>query len=336
MKKEIGKRNRRSFMLKTGGILLAIFMLLSPSSAFAADASYPTKPVRLIVPFDAGGTSDIVGRIFATELTKRLGKQVVVENRGGAGGTIGTAVAAKSPPDGYTLLLTSSAHPISFLVYKKLPYDYWNAFISVAKIGTGPNVLAVYAGLPVKSVKELIALAKEKPGKLLYSTAGVGGFQHLSSELFRMKAGIDLVAVHFKGGGPAVIDTIGGHSQISFASLIQNLPHIRSGKLKALGTGGAKRSVILPDVPTIAEAGVPGYEANNWWGIFVPAGTPPSIVGRLNKECSAILTSAETQKLFLNQGAEADYQGPEEFGKYIAAETSKFGPVIKQLGLTAQ
>ena len=225
--------------LRTLFVLLAALAFFSATVVSAAD-SYPSKPVRLIVPFDAGGTSDIVGRIFAAELTKRLGKQVVVENRGGAGGTIGTAVAAKSPPDGYTLLLTSSAHPISFLVYKKLPYDYWNAFVSVAKIGTGPNVLAVYAGLPVNSVKELIALAKEKPGKLLYSTAGVGGFQHLSSELFRMMAGIDLAAVHFKGGGPAVIDTIGGHSQISFASLIQNLPHIRSGKLKALGTGGAE------------------------------------------------------------------------------------------------
>jgi len=336
MKREISKPNRRSLLLKTGGILLAISMLLAPSSAVAAAASYPTKPVRLIVPFDAGGTSDIVGRIFATELTKRLGKQVVVENRGGAGGTIGTAVVANAPPDGYTLLLTSSAHPINFLVYKKLPYDYWNAFVTVAKIGTGPNVLAVYAGLPVKSVKDLIALAKEKPGKLIYSTAGVGGFQHLGSELFCMMAGIELAAVHFKGGGPAVIDTIGGHSQISFASLIQNLPYIRSGKLKALGTGGAKRTVILPDVPTIAEAGVPGYEASNWWGIFVPAGTPPSIVDRLNKECSAILTSAETQKLFLTQGAEADYLGPAEFGKFIAAETTKFTPVIKQLALTPQ
>ncbi len=198
MKEEISKSNMRSLFLKTDGILLAVSMLLAPSSAVA---SYPTKPVRLIVPFDAGGTSDIVGRIFATELTKRLGKQVVVENRGGAGGTIGTAVAANAPPDGYTLLLTSSAHPINFLVYKKLPYDYWNAFVAVAKIGTGPNVLAVYAGLPVKSVKELIALAKEKPGKLIYSTAGVGGFQHLGSELFCMMAGIELAAVHFKGGG---------------------------------------------------------------------------------------------------------------------------------------
>jgi tripartite-type tricarboxylate transporter receptor subunit TctC len=151
-----------------------------------------------------------------------------------------------------------------------------------------------------------------------------------------MMAGIELTAVHFKGGGPAAIDTMGGHSHISLASLIQNLPHIRSGKLKALGTGGAKRSLILPDVPTIAEAGVPGYEANNWWGIFLPAGTPPSIVDRLNKECSAILTSAEIQKLFLTQGAEADYLGPEKFGKFIAAETAKFTPVIKQLGLTAQ
>jgi tripartite-type tricarboxylate transporter receptor subunit TctC len=324
-------------LVRTVGVLLGLLLLIafSPSAAEPA-APYPTKAIRLIAPFDAGGTSDLVARVFAAELTKTLGKQVFVENRVGAGGTIGADVAANAKPDGYTLLLTSSAHPISYFIYKKLPYDYKNAFLPIAKVGSGASSLVVYPGLGVNSIKELITLAKEKPGQLFFSTAGVGGFQHMGMELFKLMAGIDIVAVHFKGGGAAIIDTMGGHSQIQFASLISHLSHIRSGKLKVLGTGGAKRTALLPDVPTIAEAGLPGFDMNNWWGVFVPAGTPAPIVEVLNKACATALNSPETKKEFLVQGVEVDHMGPAEFGKFVEAETVKYGKVIKQAGIVAQ
>jgi tripartite-type tricarboxylate transporter receptor subunit TctC len=304
-------------------------------SGIAAGQTYPSKAVRLIIPFPPGGSNDIVGRFIATKLTERLGKQVVADNRGGAGGVIGTEAAAKSDPDGHTLLVISSAYAINTSLYK-LPYDPVKAFSPVAKVGTGPNVFAVHPGVPVNSVKEFIALAKEKPGQLNFAAAGVGSFQHLGSELFKSLTGVDVGIVQFKGGGPAMIDVIGGHTHAALGSLIQFMPHIKSGKVKALGTGGAKRSVSLPDVPTIAEAGVPGYEANNWWGILAPAGTPRPIIDRLYKEISSILNSAETQKVFGDQGAEVDKLGPAEFGPYIVAETAKWGKVIKEANIKAE
>jgi len=319
----------RSLLLGTVALLLAL------STATAAADVYPSKPVRLIVPFPPGGSNDIVARMVATQLTERLGKQVIVDNRGGAGGVLGAEIAAKSPPDGYTLLLISSAYAINPSLYK-LPYDPAKAFVPVAILATGPNALSVFPGLPVKSVKELIALVREKPGQLNYAAAGVGSFQHLGSELFRIMAGVDIVGVQFKGGGPAMIDVVGGHTQVLIGSLIQALPHIRSGKLRVLGVGGSKRSPILPDVPTIAEAGVPGYEATNWWGIAAPAGTSPAIVDRLHRELSAILGSAETQKRFLDEGADVVHMSPAEFGAFIAAETAKWTRVVKEAGIRAE
>lgn len=301
----------------------------------AAAQSYPTKPVRLIIPFPPGGSNDIVGRLIAAQLSERLGKQVIVDNRAGAGGVVGSEVVAKSSPDGYTLLLISSAHAINASLYK-LPYNHEKAFVPIAKLGSGPNVLTVHPGVPVNSIKDLIALAKKKPGELIMSSAGVGTFSHLGDELFKTLTGIDVMIVQFKGGGPAMIDTIGGHSHIYTGSLIQQVPHIRSGKLKALGTGGAKRSPILPDVPTIAEAGVPGYEATNWWGIIAPAGTPKPIVERLDKELAGVVTSAEVQKRFQSEGADTDYLGQGEFGQFIAAETAKWGKIIKEANIKAE
>lgn len=319
-------------------ILIAACFGIAVSSARLAVAQtekYPSKPVRLIIPFPPGGSNDIVGRMIAASLTERLGAQVVVDNRGGAGGLIGTETAAKSQPDGHTLLLISIAYAFNPSLYK-LPYDPAKAFAAIAMLGTGPNVLAVFPGLPVKSVSELIALAKAKPGQLNYASAGVGTFQHLSTELFRILAGIEIVTVQFKGGGPATIDVIAGHTQISMGSLIQTLAHIRSGRLRALGTGGAKRTAVLPEVPTIAEAGVPGYEANNWWGILAPAGTPPAIVKRLHQELSVILSSVETQKRFSSEGAETIQMTPAEFGRFVAAETAKWARVVKEAGIRAQ
>jgi tripartite-type tricarboxylate transporter receptor subunit TctC len=274
--------------------------------------------------------------MIAAQLGDRLGQQVVVDNRGGAGGTIGTELAAKSQADGYTLLLISTAYAFNTSIYKKLPYDPAKSFVPVALLGSGPGVLVVNPALPVNSVAGLIAFAKERPGKLNNASAGVGSFQHLASELFRIQAGIEWLHVPYKGGGPAMVDLMGGQADASVGSLIQMLPHIRSGKLKALGTTGAKRSPVLPDVPTVAEAGVPGYEATNWWGFLAPAGTPPAIVERLHQEVAAVQASAETRRRFDTEGAEALQMSPAEFGAFITAETAKWARVVKEAGISAE
>src|SRR5882757_1087425 len=242
------------------GLVLALTAAATAQDNNAAK-DYPSKPVRLIIPFPPGGSNDVVGRVIATHLSDRLGKQVVVDNRGaGAGGVVGSEVAANAPRDGYTLLIISLAHAVNPWLYK-LPYDPIKSFTPIAILASGPNVLVVNPDLPVHSVKDLLAAAKEKPGQLQYASAGIGSFQHLGGELFKLMAGVNILHVPFKGGGPAMIDVIGGHTKVMFSSLVQTTPHIKSGKLRALGTGGAKRSPVLPDVPTIAEAGVPNYEA---------------------------------------------------------------------------
>ncbi len=319
-------KTTRSVML---ALLLALF------TAVAAAQSYPTKPVRLIIPFPPGGSNDVVGRMIAFQLAERLGRQVVADNQGGAGGIIGTDAAAKAAPDGHTLLLISVAYAFGASMYK-LPYDPATAFAPVALLGTGPVVLAVTAKLPVNSLKELIALAREKPGELNYASAGVGSFQHLASSLFKLQSGLDIVHIPFKGGGPAMMDVIAGNTQIAIGSLIQTLPHIRSGRLKPLGVGSAARVPALPDVPTISEAGVPGYEATNWWGIVAPAGTPRPVIERLHRELSVILASAETKKRFESEGGEAAQMTPEEFGRFIAAEMMKWARVVKEAGIRAE
>jgi tripartite-type tricarboxylate transporter receptor subunit TctC len=312
---------------------LAAAVLCALAALPAAAQEWPAKPVRMIIPFPPGGSNDIVGRMIAQQLSERLGKQFVVDNRGGAGGSIGTEMIAKSPPDGYNLLIISVAYAFNTSMYASLPYDPVKSFAPVSMLGTGPNALAIHPSLPAKNVKEFVALAKAKPGTLNYASAGIGSFQHLGSELLRIMAGINVVHVPFKGGGPAMIDVISGQTQFCTGSLIQLIPHYRSGKLRLLGTGGAKRTAALPEVPTIAEGGIKGYEANNWWGILAPAGTSPDIIKRLNSELSVILKTAETRKRFESEGSEALQMGPEEFGKYIAAETAKWSRVVKEAGI---
>jgi tripartite-type tricarboxylate transporter receptor subunit TctC len=316
-----------SRLLQAGAVLLAL-------TAAAAAADYPDKPIRLIIPFPPGGSNDVVGRLVAHHLSDVLGQQVYVDNRGGAGGTIGSELASKSAPDGYTLLVVSLAHAVNPWLYK-LPYDHAKAFVPVAIFGSGTNVLVVNPELPIHSVKELVAYAKAHPGELNYASAGVGSFQHLGGELFKLMAGVNIVHVPFRGGGPAMVDVLGGHTKIMFSSLIQTTPHIKTGQLRALGTGGAKRNPVLPDVPTIAEAGVPGYEANNWWGMLAPAGTPPAIVEKLNAAVSKALDAPELQKEFAAQGATVVKMTPAEFGKYIDSETEKWGRVVKEGHITA-
>ena len=307
-------------------------LLLGLQAQAAEPESYPARPVRLIIPFPPGGSNDVVGRLVATQLGERLGRPVVVDNRGGAGSVIGTEFAAKSAPDGYTLLLVSSALPASVSLHK-LAYDPVKAFVPLAIIAAGPNVLAVNPNLPVNTVRDLIALAKAKPGVLNTASAGVGSFQHLGGELFNSMAGIDVVTVQFKGGGPAMVDVMAGNTQIIFGSLVQTLPQIRAGRLRALGVGGLKRSPTLPEVPTISEAGVTGYEAINWWGFVAPAGTPQAIVARLQREITALGRSPELQARFQAEAVEAVQMEPAEFGRFIEAETLKWARVVKQAGI---
>jgi tripartite-type tricarboxylate transporter receptor subunit TctC len=316
-------------MKKIATLVLASAALFT-GAAYAQ--SYPTKPVRLVIPFPPGGSNDVVGRMIAFQLSDRIGKSVVVDNQGGAGGIIGTEAAARAAPDGYTLLLISVAHAFGSSMYK-LPYDPIGAFAPVSILGTGPVALCVTAKLPVNSLGDLMALAKSKPGTLNYATAGVGSFQHLSSALFKLQSGLDIVHIPFKGGGPAMMDVVAGNTQIVIGSLIQMLPQINSGRLKILGVGSSKRVPALPNVPTISEGGVPGYEATNWWGIVAPAGTPRPVIDRLHKELSLILATSETKKRFETEGGEAVQMSSDDFGKFIVSETAKWAKVVKEAGI---
>jgi len=318
-------------------VLGALAFALAAFPMFPSAASYPAKPVRLIVPFPPGGSNDIVGRIIGNELTKRLGQQVIIDNRAGAGGIIGSEIAAKSTPDGHTLLIISVAYAYNPLIFKsQLKFDPVKSFTPVAILGTGPNVLTVNPKVPAKTVKELISLAKSKPGALNYASAGIGSFQFLGTEMFRVMAGIDIVNVPFKGGGPAMADVIAGNTQICIGTLVQTISHIQGKRLVALGVGAKKRSPILPDVPTIEEAGVPGYEASNWWGIMAPAGTPAPVITRVHSDVSAILSTPEIQKRFESLGGEAVIMSSAQFAQFIRVEAAKWGKVVKQAGIKAQ
>jgi tripartite-type tricarboxylate transporter receptor subunit TctC len=320
-------------MRTIGWIVLVLAAALSAPMQSAAQ--YPNKPVRLIIPFPPGGSNDVVGRSIAADLSTRLATPVIVENVGGAGGLIGTDMAAKAAPDGYTLLLVSVAFAFNPAMYK-LPYDPASAFAPVAILGAGPVVIAVTTKLAVNSLPELLALAKAKPGSLNYATAGVGSFQHLASELFKRQAGLDIVHVPFKGGGPAMMDVIAGNTQIAVGSLAQMLPQIKGGRLKALAIGSAARVAPLPDVPTANEAGVPGYEVTNWWGIVAPAGTPRPVIERLHRELAAIVASPETKRRFEAEGADPLQMSSDEFARFIATETVKWARVVKEANIRAE
>ena len=318
----------RSLIHVTATALLAL-------TTVAGAQQYPTKPIRLIVPFPPGGSNDILSRAIATPLSMRLGKQVIVDNRGGAGAVLGTELVATAPKDGYTLLMNSLTHAINPWLYK-LPFDPIKDFAPISMIASGPDVLVVNPELQVKSVNELIALAKAKPGQLQYASAGIGTFTHMGGELFKLAAGVNLLHVPFRGGGPALIDVLGGHTKIMFSNLNAAMPHIRSGKLRALGVGGTARSSQLPDVPTIAEAGVPGYEANNWWGVLAPAGTPAAIVERLHGEIDVVQSSPDLQKHIAAEGAEVVRMSSAEFGDFLVKEMKKWERVVKEGHIRAE
>jgi tripartite-type tricarboxylate transporter receptor subunit TctC len=311
--------------------LLAL-LLAALSSLALSQTTYPSKPVRLIIPFPPGGSNDVVGRAIGQQLGERLGHSVVIDNRGGAGGIIGTNDAAKAAPDGYTLLLISVAFPTS-IAFNRLPQDMMKSFDPVAMLGSGPALLVVPASSPANSVGDLLNLLRQKPGALNAAAAGIGSFQHMATELFRLQSKTNFVIVQYKGGGPALTDTIAGQVQFNLGSLVQMMPHVRSGKLKALGVSGAKRNAAMPDVPTIAEAGVPGYEVSNWWGILSPAGTPQPVLDRLYKEINVILDSPETRKRFELEGAEVIRMKPAEITSFVAKETEQWTRVVKEAGI---
>jgi len=315
-------------------LAVAVALLLALAPRALAD-DYPNRPVRLIIPFPPGGSNDVVGRLVAQQLSIKLGQQVYVDNRAGAGGTIGTEACATAAPDGYTICVISIAHAVNPALYT-LKYDPIKSFTPISIFATGPNVLVVNPTSPVRSVKELLALAKEKPGSLNYASAGVGSFQHLGAELFKLQAQVNLVHVPYKGGGPAMQDVIAGHVKIMFSSLVQTTPFIKSGQLIALGTGGAKRNPVLPDVPTIAEAGVPGYVADNWWGLAAPAGLPNPITEKLYAATQAALKTPDLQAAFDREGAATVEMSSAQFADYIKTEIVKWDRVVKEGNIHAQ
>ena len=319
--------------------LISAVALLMPSPAAAqrvagaAASPYPSKAIRFIVPQAAGGSNDTMARYVGHYLSDRLGKPVVIDNRTGADGIIGTDIAARSAPDGHTLLLGSAAYAMNPSV-RKVPYDPLKAFDWVAMLGNGPTVLTVGPSFPVNSVKDIIALGKAKPGYI--NLASAGGFQHFISALFSHQAGINATILLYKGGFPAMIDVMGGQAHMLVGSLVSAIPHIRSTKLKPIATGGAQRTALLPELPTISEAGLPGYEAANFWSIATPAGASPAIIQRLNSEVGALLKLPETQKRFISEGAEVDPMLPAEISKMMAAQLAKWAKVARDSGMTKE
>jgi len=314
-------------ILLIGALLLACLPVIGQT--------YPARPVRIVVPLSPGGFADTPARMLAPRLSEQLGKQFYVENKPGAGGTIGADFVAKSPPDGYTLLLTGTPHVISAHLYKKVPYDALKDFTHIALVASGPYVLVVNPQkVPVSSVRELIAAAKSQPGKIDFASSGNGGAQHLVGALFNSMAGIELNHVPYKGSGPAMQDLIGGQVGVSFAGIPNVLGHVKAGRLKALGVTTARRWSELPDVPTLAEAGVPGFEATLWLNISGPAGMPPEIVQRLYGEISKALQDPEVKKNFHSAGVEATSMAPQELERFMRAEYEKWGKVVRDTGAT--
>ena len=315
---------------------LTLLSLLSLTAAASAAAAWPEKPVRILIPWAPGGSTDIVGRLMTPELTKRLKQTVLIDNRPGAGSILGMHLAAASPPDGYTFMLTSTAY--GHLLDKKQAkgIDYAKSYEPVALVGLGDSVLTVHPSLPVNSVKELIALAKKNPGQLNYSSSGIGGFPHMNTELFKLMTGTNIVHVPFQGGGPAAADTMAGNTQINLGSVPSLIGYIRSNRLKPLGVGGTKRNPQLPNVPTMTEAGVPGYVTYIWWGMFAPLKTPPEIIKRMHGEITAMLDSQDFVAKLEQQGAMPVKQTSAEFGKYMQDEATRWQMVIDKAGIKGE
>ncbi|HEY4373867.1 MAG TPA: tripartite tricarboxylate transporter substrate binding protein [Burkholderiales bacterium] len=312
---------------RSAGALLAAAALLAAPTA-QADSPYPGRPIRFVVPYTAGGGVDAMARAVGVPLAKRLGQPVVIDNHGGAAGNIGTEIAAHAEPDGYTIVMGAAAMAVNVSLYKKLPYDPVKDFAPITLLAKTPNILAVYPKLNVKSVKDLIALAKSEPGKLNYASAGSGTTSHVAGALFDQMAGVKMVHVPYKGSGPAVTGLLAGEVDLMLSPALTLLPHIKSGRLRGLATTGAKRSPAFPELPTISEAGVPGFEASQWYGVLAPAKTPKAIIDRLNAELVQVVRSPEVSKYLQSDGSEVVGSTPEEFGALIKSEITKWAAVV--------
>ena len=320
-------RNLYSVVAWMAGAAIAV------SAANAPAQQFPTKPIRFLVGFAPGGSTDILARMVAEQMTQRWGQQVVVDNRGGAAGLIAADFTAKSAPDGYTVLMAISNHVIAPSVYAKIPYDTINDFAPVSPVGASPFLVLANLALPAKNLQEFIALAKSKPGQLNFATPGVGSIQHLSNELLNAMAGIKMVHVPYKGGVPALMDTIAGAAAVTFITPAQALPQVRAGKVKAFGISSVKRSPVLPDVPTVAEAGVPGFEAIVWFGVLTQVKTPRPIIDKLHAEIARMLALPETRERMAQLGVDVLNGSPEQLGKMMRDDLQKWSAVAKQAGI---
>lgn len=298
------------------------------------DASrFPSKPLRLIVPFPPGGSNDILGRFIAQRLGENLGRQTIADNRPGADGIIGTELAARAPADGHTLVIVSTTYTMNPAIHK-LPYDPQKSLMPIAQIAAGPTVIATHPSFPAKGINELVALAKTRPGQIRYASSGIGGFNHFSGEQFNMLAGVKLLHVPYKGGGPSMLDVMSGQVEVLFSTLIQALPHIRSGKLKPIGIGAQKRTALLAQIPIVAQS-VPGYDGSIWWGILAPAGVPAAIVSRLNSEINLILREPEMARRLSAEAAEPVISEADAFARVIAADLVKWARIARAAGIRA-
>ena len=293
---------------------------------------FPNRPIRWIIPFPPGGSNDLLGRYLGAKLTDRLGKQLVIDNRGGANGIIAAEIAANAPADGYTILMINTSFVMNAAL-RSLPYDVERSFDPISTIGSSPNSIVVHPQGPHRTLRDLVENARAKPGSISYASTGVGGFNHFGGELFKKTAGIDMVHVPYKGGGPAMIDVMAGNMPVMFTSITQVLTHVRAGRIRMLAVGAATRSPVVPEVPTVAEAGYPGYEVAVWWGVAAPAGTPAAALERLRRELTAAVRDPETQKWLAGEAAETQTLTPAELRKLIHSERKKWADVAKQAGI---
>ena len=317
--------------------LLLGLAALSPVLAHAQPAaSYPSKPIRIIVPFPAGGTTDLLARMLGQRMTTAWGQPVLVENKPGAGSTLGADMVAKSPADGYTLLMGAAHHTIAQSVYAKVPYHFGRDFAPVSIIAMVPNMVVVNAAVPARTIEEFAALAKSQPGKLNYGTAGAGTAHHLIGEMFKLRAGVDLQHIPYKGSAPAVADLLGGQVQVMFDTVTSGLPQVKAGKTRALAVTTAKRSAALPDVPTLSETILPGFDVGTWFGILVPTGTPPAIIEKIRAEIDQMVKSPDIRKQFLEMGAEPVGNTPAQMAAQIKAELTAYEALAKQIKLVVE